>query len=163
MGLGGLELVAKVLVGAGAWLGVELLGSERAATSLAAQGAQALIVLLAGVAMMLLAVFSDACRAEVLRLPRPRLRVCFESAGARLWQDGLALSGGWLLAFGAGVLGVAGAARVSEVLDVGRAGAWRVMLVFLLHQALIAALCWIQALWIRRVTQLNTDSPRARR
>jgi hypothetical protein len=163
LGFGGLELVAKVLVGGGAWLAVELMEPERAGTSLARQATQVLVLVLAGVSMMTIAVFADACRAELLRQERRSILGCFDASAQLLRQRGLALGSGWVLAFGASVFAVAGAARVTEALDVGRTGAWRVAAVFALHQATLALLCWIQAAWIGRVTQLNTDSPRARR
>jgi hypothetical protein len=163
LGFGGLELVAKVLVGGGAWLAVELMEPERAATSPARQATQVVTLVLAGLTMMLIAVFADACRAELLRQERRSILGCFDASAALLRQHGLLLGSGWLLAFGASVFAIAGAARVSEALDVGRTGGWRVAAVFVAHQSTLALLCWIQAAWIGRVTQLNTDSPRARR
>jgi hypothetical protein len=72
------------------------------------------------------------------------------------------LAGSYVLASGAGALFVALAARAVGWLSVEREGGWRVASAFTLHLSVLALLCAIQALWLRRLGRYATpDSPRA--
>lgn len=63
----------------------------------------------------------------------------------------LPLLGSYLFRTGLSVLAIAVAARAVEWIDVGRAGGWRVLCVFGLHQAVLGLLTGLDALWARRV------------
>ena len=72
------------------------------------------------------------------------------------------LTGSYVLAGGAGALFAAVAARAVGGLSLEREGGWRVVSAFALHLTVLALLCAIQALWLRRLGRYATpDSPRA--
>jgi hypothetical protein len=98
---------------------------------------------------VLVAVFFDASRSASLF---SGLRASAAQALSLLRVRGLELAASYFWFLAAGVLVVAGAARLSEVVDVGRPGALRVAGVLLLHQLALLALSGIEALWVRRLS-----------
>lgn len=163
LGLAGLEIVLKGLLCAGALLAFELTESNSGPTSLLTSATQTVLLLVTATLLISIAVLGDACRAELLRSPRPAFISTLEAASATLARSGLSLVSGWLLWFGTSACLVAVVARVSERLDVGQAGAWRVLLVLGLHQLVIFGLCVAQARWIDRVVALSGVSRPAAR
>jgi hypothetical protein len=156
--LGVLELVLTAATIALAWMVWSELGPAEA-------GVRRWTALL-GIALTLLlvaaiAVVCDLARAASvageLRLGAA-LRLATHTARARAAE----LAGSYVLAGGAGALCVAVAARAVGWLSVEREGGWRVAGAFALHLGVLALLCAIQALWLRRLGRYATpDSPRA--
>jgi hypothetical protein len=107
--------------------------------------------LLAFATVAFLSIVLDVARACSTRDERALSRVLDQSLD--LAKGALAdLVPGYLVRVGLGVFTVAACARLVEVNDVGRPGAFRPWLVGGLHQAVIAGLCLIQGLWAARVT-----------
>ena len=106
-------------------------------------------------------VLADTRRA--LLFVRPELGAAFALTCGIVQTQAVQLAGGYLLRVGLGALGIALGARLVERLDVSRPGAWRVLLVLLVHQATLCMLTGLQALWARRVASaLPAQAPESR-
>lgn len=113
-----------------------------------------------------LAVFLECSRAFSAASPQQRLREVFASAAHATRTRALEWAGSGALYVGTLALLLASSGRLVELIDVGRPGAQRVLAVWLLHQGVLLAACWVQSAWVRRVlslTQAGPDSPRALR
>jgi hypothetical protein len=119
------------------------------------------LLLLAG-----FAIFCDCCRAVSVQSPRLGLGAVLADASSFFRACALQLLGSYLFYVGFSVLLLSLGARLVEALDVGRAGALRVVGVCLVHQNALLGLCLLQWLWLRRLmslTQPGPDSPSALR
>jgi hypothetical protein len=156
--LGGLEVVLTAATLAVAWLLWSELGPvEPSIRWWAAVAGIGLTLLILGAIAVVCDLARAASVAGELRFAAA-LRFSADTALTRAAP----LSGGYVLSGGAGALCVALAARAVGWLAVEREGGWRVASVFVLHLAVLAVLCAIQALWLRRLGRYATpDSPRA--
>jgi hypothetical protein len=124
--------------------------------------ASLLCLLLLGV----LSVFFECSRAFSAKESKLRLREVFASAAVSTRLHAFSWLGSGALYLGAVALLLAASGRLVEALDVGSAGAHRVLGVSLVHQAVLLALCLFQGAWVRRVLSLaqpGPDSPSALR
>jgi hypothetical protein len=156
--LGGLELVLTGAAIAFAWLTWSELGP-------AESGVGSFTALL-GIALTLLVVAAIAVVCDLARAASIAGELGLGAAlllGAHTARAHAAeLAGSYVLAGGAGALFVALAARAVGWLSVDREGGFRVAGAFALHLTVLALLCAIQALWLRRLGRYATpDSPRA--
>lgn len=150
--VGAAELAALAL-----WLFLALLIGASAAGSIRACGVVAedattvgfAVVALLGV--MALAVLADVVRARLAQVPRARFSLggALDAAG----RAAAALTGGYVLASGAGALLVAIIARSVELIGIEQEGPARLVAASLLHQASLLGLSAVQVLWIRRVSR----------
>jgi hypothetical protein len=156
--LGVLELVLTAAAIAVAWiLWSELGPAEPGVRRWAALFGIALTLLLVAAIAVVCDLARAASVAGELRLGAA-LALSAHTARARAAE----LTGSYVLAGGAGALFVALAARAVGWLSVEREGGWRVASAFALHVSVLALLCAIQALWLRRLGRYATpDSPRA--
>lgn len=126
------------------------------AASSASGGAEYLLTaLVVGSAAMIAAVISvfvDLARLASLSAGTT-LREAVDEAGVELRRRWFGLFSAYLFASGAGALAVALAARGAELYRVEEPGAWRVALVWLLHQSVLVALTLIQGAWVRRLSE----------
>jgi len=139
-----------------------------AVTSTSGDAHDVLAASVVGVALVISAaitVFVDLARLASLA-PGTTLREAVDAAGAELRRRGFGLFCAYLTASGAGALAVALAARGTELCRVEAPGAWRVALVWLLHQSVLVVLTIIQAAWVRRLSEregaidLSPSAPR---
>lgn len=142
------ELAAKLLLVIVVFL-VERLLTEGHTEALR-RAALLLCAGLLGAGLVGVGVVSDVRRA--LLFSEPELRgVAASATSDHLRAHALPLAGAYLLRSGLGVLAIAVAARLVELVDVGRPGSWRVLAVLLVHQATLALLTVLDARWVRRV------------
>lgn len=100
---------------------------------------------------------SDVAKACLVRHDSS-LGAALRQAGSCLKRRPLPASFGWLpyaLCFGAAV---ALGARLTEVLDVSRAGAWRVAAVFTLHQLIVLLAVALRSAWYARALRLSATA-----
>jgi len=167
-----LGLSVLELVGRGLLLGLTLLAAgalasvSHPANEALAELAPLAAYLLGLLLLALLAVFFECCRAVSVASPKLRLGAVLADAAGFARARTLPLLGSYLFYVGVSALLLSLGARLVEALDVGRAGALRVVGVCLVHQAALLGLCLLQWLWLRRVmtlTQPGPDSPSALR
>jgi hypothetical protein len=167
LGLSVLELLARLVL-----LGLTLLAARgldsvsHPTNEVIAELAPSAAYLLGLLLLAVLAVFFECCRAVSVAAPKSSLGAVLADAAGFVRTRGLELLGSYLLYVGLSALLLSLGARVVEVLDVGRAGALRVLGVCFVHQAALLGLCLLQWLWLRRaltLTQPGPDSPSALR
>lgn len=113
-----------------------------------------------------LSIFFESCRAVSAALPKLRLGGTFAAAARSTREHAFEWAGSSALYVGVYALVLATSARAVEALDVGQAGALRVVAVAVVHLAVLLGLCWLQGAWVRRVLALaqpGPDSPSALR
>ncbi|MGC4088827.1 MAG: hypothetical protein QM756_13185 [Polyangiaceae bacterium] len=119
-------------------------------------------VLLGGVALGLCTLLADTRRA--LLFQRPLLGgVAFQQVLSVALPRSKQLAAGYVARLGLSLLIVAVAARMVELCDVSRPGAFRVVLVLLLHQGALFGLTWLEAAWAARVQDACAAQPPATR
>ncbi len=110
----------------------------------------ALMALCGGLLLGLAALFFDGARAAAVEL---RLRDSLREAASLLRARGVPLAARYFLLLSAGALAVAVAARLTEALDLSRAGALRVAAVVGLHQGTLLALSALEVLWVTALSR----------
>jgi hypothetical protein len=117
--------------------------------------------LFAGAALLVLAVSAiglDVARRRTIA-SGTGLRSSLEYAIETFRTRGFELAASYVLATGVAALMAVLCARAIEFCAVEREGAWRVALVFLIHQTAILTLVLIRAAWIARVADAQARSP----
>jgi hypothetical protein len=152
LGAGVLEALGVALVGVVfAITSAAVAASFDASTSEPARDLARLAVLLPGLcAAALIAILTDIVRLELVRGPT-RLLGALPAAIDDLRGALGPLLGGFTLASGSSALLLALGARGAELCRIEEPGAFRVVLVTLLHQGVLFALVTIEALWVRRL------------
>lgn len=110
------------------------------------------VALAAGV----LGAFSDLTKASLVR-HETGLVSALRHAAQCLRRRPLATSFGWLPYAAAFVAAVVSVATLTEVIDVSRSGAWRVGLVFALHQLVVLLSVALRAAWFARALRLSAS------
>jgi hypothetical protein len=106
-----------------------------------------------------LSVFFECGRALSTKDSKLRLREVFAAAAVSTRLHAVSWLGSGALYLGAVALLLAASGRLVEAIDVGQAGAHRVLGVSLVHQAVLLGLCVFQDAWVRRVLSLTQPGP----
>ncbi|HEX6766426.1 MAG TPA: hypothetical protein VF103_13130 [Polyangiaceae bacterium] len=146
--LSGLALLAQVIVlFATSSLAAALDDSLRGATERSADLASLAVFALGLVASIVLGLVRDLGRAAAVRDGLAGKAALLAGFRAFAGAPGRALLG-WLTPALAGVALVAVGAALTTLFDVSRPGNFRVLAVFVLHQAIAFALCFCRAFWL---------------
>lgn len=155
-----------LLVGAGASLLQVVLGligaaladavPEPLAKPVAATLGQAAAWLLIGLLAGAVGGAADITRAALIR-HETRLPEALAHAAQLTWRRPVLSCLGWLPYAVPLVLAAAMAARIAEACDVSRAGAWRVALVFVVHQLVVVVAVALRAAWYARALRLTAS------
>jgi hypothetical protein len=97
--------------------------------------------------------FSDLVKASLVR-HESRLVEALSRAWRRLLRRPIRASFGWVPYAFAFLLAALVAAKVSELVDVSRAGAWRVTLVFAVHQMVVVTSVAARSAWYARALRI---------
>ncbi|HVY32525.1 MAG TPA: hypothetical protein VHB79_38570 [Polyangiaceae bacterium] len=155
-----------LLLGAGASLlqivlgliGAALAGTvpEPLAKPLAATLGQVAVWLAIGILVGAVGGLADVARASLIRHEVP-LPQALAHASQLAWRRPALSCFGWLPYAFPLALSFALAARIAEACDVSQAGAWRVALVFVVHQLVIVIAVALRAAWYARALRLTAS------
>jgi len=148
----GLLQVVLVLVGAALADAVP----EPLAKPLAATLGQVAVWLLVGLVASAVGGLADVARASLIR-HEARLPQALAHAAQLAWRRPALSCFGWLPYALPLALSVALAASITEACDVARSGAWRVALVFVVHQLVIVVAVAMRAAWYARALRLTAS------
>jgi hypothetical protein len=158
--LSGLALLAQAILLFGtlacaAGLRGALIGSTTRSADLAYLGA----LVIGALMLVVVGLVRDLGRAALVREGLDAKTALFSGLYAFARAPGRAFAG-WVVPAVAGIALIALAAALTTLLDVSRAGTWRIALVLLLHQLVAFALAWCRAYWLATSLGLAAASVR---
>jgi hypothetical protein len=157
LAIAGLTALAQVLtLGGFVWVGAQLEGAFTAGSERRADLAFALVALLGVLASLLLGALAELARASAAQERSGALRSLSRALELARSHPRRLLSR-WASLGMLGLALVLVAARVTEHVDVGRAGAWRVALVFALHQLVVLTLVALHTAWLKTAVSVAQE------
>jgi hypothetical protein len=157
-----LGLSATLLLAQGAWLLAISICASMLGAAVAHRGSLSILAPLGLYAVGLLGtlelgVLLDLARAAAVK-HELRTRAALIYALSTLRRSAGAASAAYFACAGASVFAIALAARLTQGLDVGRPGGWRVAAVFGVHQVALLTLVFARYVWLKRAVALSATS-----